>query len=380
MIQCWKASEGQIPNNFLTRNGDVVLMPSNCELTAELNGSWELVLKQPVLSDGRFRFVEPGGIIQAPSFNGLQWFRILKTELDYSEITAWAYPIFTDVMNWVFISDLNLSNFSGKNAAAELTKLSTSKIIYTITSDITDVRSLSFKNVNLMTAINGDEEDSDSFVNVYHGQIIYDNLSCSINKTAGSDRGVVFRFGKNINGITRSVSRENLTTRLFPISKDGYSMTTNTPWVDVDPNYAGIPYARSVSLENCEVAGDSENIRNGKLETWARSVFLFEALSGNDLTKESVNYTIDVAMVVQSSEYRNAGVVEKLALGDIVTVRDDFMGIDYKAQVSNLTYDCIKDQVKAVTVGQDMKSYFNLNSLRTISKDVKSWNLGETNI
>lgn len=380
MIQVWKESDGQFPDGFLVRNGDTVLMPSSCELTAELNGSWELVLKQPVLDDGRFKLIEPGGIIQADSFNGTQWFRILKTELDRSEIIAYAYPIFMDAMNWVFIPELNLVDKSGKDAAAELSKLAPSGTLFSVSSDITDVRSLNLKNVNLITAINGDDEDSESFVNTYHGQVIYNNTTAVVNKIAGSDNGVVLRFGKNVNGITRTLSRENFTTRLFPISKDGYSMTTVNPWVDADEDYEGIPYARSVSLENLEVEGLSEAVRNESLRNTALSVFLVESLSGNPLNQEEISYDIDIAVLSNTSEYKTAGVAETLSLGDIVTVKDDFMGINYKAQVTKLTYDCIKGCATSVTVGQDIKNYFNLNSLRTISKDVKSWTIEDVNL
>lgn len=379
MIEAWRVSATQYPKN-LSNNGDVTLFPTVCELSAELNGSWQLTIKQPVLDDGRFKFIEPGGIIKAPSFNGMQYFRILKTELNYSEITAYAYPIFMDVMNWAFITELNIENMSGSDAAKALNKFVPSGVRAIVVSDVTDKKSLNLKNVNLMTAINGDDEDSSSLVNTYHGQIIYDNFVCNVNKTAGSDKGVVFRFGKNLNGITRTVSRERLTTRLFPISKDGYSMTTATPWVDEDQDYTGIAYARSVVLENLELANESESNRNLRLTGGAQAVFLGEALTGNPLSQEDISYDLDIAYLLNSAEYKAAGIAESLSLGDIVTVKDEFFDIDYKAQITNLTYDCIRERVTSATVGQSLKNYFALNSLRTISKDIKSWSIEDVTL
>ena len=77
-IYCWKR-ENSTDLTKVILHPDVQLLPSTCELTAELNGTWQLNLTHIVSNDRRFEFIEPGGLLQVPSFNGSQYFRITQT-------------------------------------------------------------------------------------------------------------------------------------------------------------------------------------------------------------------------------------------------------------------------------------------------------------
>lgn len=381
MIQCWKATNSQVPSNFVFYNGDTTLFPRSCELRAEINGTWELTLKQPVLPDKRFTFIEPGGILQVPSFNGRQYFRISKTELTETEMTAWAYPIFLDAMNWVFIPELVIDNLTGADAAEKINEFVPKNIPYpyTIKCDMTDKKaSMNLKLVNMIMAINGDSEDSQSLVNTYGGQVIYDNFDCKVLKIAGEDKGAQFRYGKNITGIKRTVSNENLTTRVIPVSADGYIISNGPIYVDIaGEEYAGLPYTRCVQFEDTQLAADSPEVRDFKLQQWPNLLVLNEMLKGNNITEPEVEYEINLAMIGHTEEYLNSGIVETLALGDIITVKDELLEIDSKAQIISMTYDCIKEQPSSITIGPLKQNYFNLNSLRTIGKEIKSYAITE---
>lgn len=381
MIQCWKATNSQVPSNFVFYNGDTTLFPRSCELRAEINGTWELTLKQPVLPDKRFTFIEPGGILQVPSFNGRQYFRISKTELTETEMTAWAYPIFLDAMNWVFIPELVIDNLTGADAAEKINEFVPKNIPYpyTIKCDMTDKKaSMNLKLVNMIMAINGDSEDSQSLVNTYGGQVIYDNFDCKVLKIAGEDKGAQFRYGKNITGIKRTVSNENLTTRVIPVSADGYIISNGPIYVDIaGEEYAGLPYTRCVQFEDTQLAADSPEVRDFKLQQWPNLLVLNEMLKGNNITEPEVEYEINLAMIGHTEEYLNSGIVETLALGDIITVKDELLEINSKAQIISMTYDCIKEQPSSITIGPLKQNYFNLNSLRTIGKEIKSYAITE---
>lgn len=381
MIQCWKATNAQVPSKFYFYNGDTALFPSSCELRAEINGTWELTLKQPVLPDKRFTFIEPGGILQVPSFNGRQYFKIIKTELTETEITAWAYPIFLDAMNWVFIPELVIKNLTAADAAEKINEFVSNDIPYpyTIRCDMTDKKaSMNLKLVNMIMAINGDSEDSQSLVNTFGGQVIYDNFDCKISKTAGEDKGVQFRYGKNITGIKRTVSNENLTTRVIPVSADGYIISDGPIYVDVaGDEYTGLPYTRCVEFEDTKLAADSPEVRDFMLQQWPFDLVLNEMLKGNNITEPEVEYEVDLAMIGHSEEYLNSGIVETLALGDIITIKDELLEINSKAQIISMTYDCIKEQPSAITIGPLKQNYFKLNSLRTIGKEIKSYAIKE---
>lgn len=369
--------------NVAINMGGITLLPTKCELTAELNGSWELSLTQPCLGDERWKAIVPGAIISAPSFNGMQMFRVIKTELSLGEINAVAYPVFMDAMNWIFITQLEISEMTGTEAVSKIndyiSSISLTNAAFTVQSDITRKGSLNLKNVNLITAINGDDEDSQSFVNTFFGQVEYNNTQCIIHEKMGNQTPVEFRFGKNITGLTKTVSREELTTRIYPISKDGYTISGSQPWCDGVSDVEN-PYARSVVFENLELEGAPESGRNDALRLMGVVFFSVEGLSGNDITKEKETYEVDLALLNDSQEYQNAGYSQKVSLGDMVHILAEEYGVDYTAQITQITYDCIKDTATAITVGQPVSNYFNLNSLRTISKDIKSWTIEDVNL
>ena len=65
MIQAYLAA-----NTMLDMNGDSVLLPTSCKLSAKLNGSWQLNLAHPLDSLGRWKYIEENGVISVPSFLG----------------------------------------------------------------------------------------------------------------------------------------------------------------------------------------------------------------------------------------------------------------------------------------------------------------------
>lgn len=81
-------------NSKYENNGNMVLFPTECVITANLNADWNLSLKHPLDSNNRWKYISDGAVIKAPSFNGEQLFRIFHTDLNETEISAEAYPIF----------------------------------------------------------------------------------------------------------------------------------------------------------------------------------------------------------------------------------------------------------------------------------------------
>lgn len=366
--------------NILLETDHVNLLPSSCELSIELNGSWELNLTHPLLGDGRWKYIKPGAIITAPSYNGIQMFRIVKTELSENEITALCYPIFMDAANWVFIPNLEIAETTGADAIYQLNKyikntLFLKNAYFELKSNLTSTASLSLKNVNLITAINGDDEDSQSIVNTFGGQIEFNNVTCVINEKIGNQTPVEYKFGKNITGLRKTLSREETFTRIYPISKDGYSITANQPWLDIANAPFENPYARSVVFENLEVADYID--KNVALRLYAAAFIAAESQSNENFAKEAEYYEIDLALLNNTNEYKAAGYSQKVGLGDMVHISAPEYDIDFTAQITKMTYDCIRDIATSVTVGQPVKDYFQTNSLRTIPKDLQSWMIKE---
>ena len=57
-------------NTRFDMNGDMVLFPKSCSLTAELNGTWKLDMVHPRDHEDRWRYIAEECVISAPAFMG----------------------------------------------------------------------------------------------------------------------------------------------------------------------------------------------------------------------------------------------------------------------------------------------------------------------
>ena len=177
MIQAYLAA-----NTMLDMNGDSVLLPTSCKLSAKLNGSWQLNLAHPLDSLGRWKYIEENGVISVPSFLGeRQLFRIDTLNKTDTEVTVVAYPVFFDSADDCFLLDVRPTMKNGQEALNIMMEGSK----YSGVSDITTGSTAYFVRRNLMDAINGEEEPS--LIQRWGGEILYDNYTVIINERVGGD-------------------------------------------------------------------------------------------------------------------------------------------------------------------------------------------------
>ena len=86
-------------NKNFSSNGDMPLLPEDASVSVELNGSWNLTMQHPIDQKGRWKYLEEGAVIKAPSFNGEQLFRIYKKEKSEDGISGQAGGGFFDSEN-----------------------------------------------------------------------------------------------------------------------------------------------------------------------------------------------------------------------------------------------------------------------------------------
>lgn len=376
MIQAYRKADSQT-SRFILQNG-YNLLPSSCILSAELGGSWSLELHQPRLGDGRELLIEAGGVISAPSFNGQQYFRIMKTELNDSEMIAYAYPIFYDAMNWVFIRELTLENASGADVASALNSIvtgnSTIPFPFRVNCSITTKKSISIKFTNLLAAVQGESSDGDSIMNIYGGFAIFNNWDADIIDKSGKDTGIIFRYGKNLKGIRRTISDESRITRVFPISNDDFTLTKAPYYEDLAPTESEPSIvARAVKFENLNLGQRPPENRDDALRYQVAVLQWREALYGNDITAADIEYEFDLAILNDTVEYKKIGYSDKPNLGDNIKVIDEKSNIEITAQITALTYDCIANEVTSIKSSpiNQKQQYFDLNSARTITPSIE---------
>lgn len=364
MIQAYLAA-----NTMLDMNGDSVLLPTSCKLSAKLNGSWQLNLAHPLDSLGRWKYIEENGVISVPSFLGeRQLFRIDTLNKTDTEVTVVAYPVFFDSADDCFLLDVRPTMKNGQEALNIMMEGSK----YSGVSDITTGSTAYFVRRNLMDAINGEEEPS--FIQRWGGEILYDNYTVIINERVGGDYGVEVRYGKNMSGINYKIDMSEIITRIIPVAYNGYTLGWEMPWVDsgnID-KYAKI-YTKEIKFEDVKLTEDAnedeesfDTLEELRRELIRRCEEMY--LNGADLPKVTIE--VDMVDLSRYGEYAGIRDLEMVGLGDTVHCIHSKLDITTESRVIELVWDCIRDIPDTIVLGDFQYNYFEelSQSLQAVQK------------
>lgn len=354
------------PENIeFSQNGDMVLFPTKCTVKATLNSQWILEMEHPLDTDGRWESIVDYAVIKVPSFNGEQLFRISnKTKTD-THISVTAEPIFMDARNDCFLKDVRPT---GKNGQDALNIMCAQNPKYSGKSDITKACTSYYETQNLIEAINGD--DANSFINRWGGEILFDNYTVIINNRVGGDYGVNILYGKNIikDGISEEVDMDVI-TRIVPKSFNGYMLPGEAPWVDspIISNYP-VAHTKVIKYEDIKLRADANE---NDEESGVTIVDTMEELQTElvrrcneefrikGVDKPKVNISVKILLLQNTETYKEYEELEHVSLGDTVHLEHSRLGIVTDARVIDLEYDCIREIISSVDIGEFTYNYFN---------------------
>lgn len=242
-----------VGNTDYTTNGDATLTPISATIKKVINGMWQLTMELPYDEEGKYTYLDHGAMLKVvdPSVSEVsntQLWRVYDYKRNIRSITVIAFPRAMESTFDAPITQLILSSdVTGASAASSLSAVSSK---YTVTSNITRTGRSEWSNTNLNKAICG--TDSNAFVNVWGGEVVYDNLTIKILDGIGSSENVIdVMYGKNINEISYEVDDSGLTTRIYPLSTDGiryWDATEEVEYID-SPLIEDYPIVHSNFME-----------------------------------------------------------------------------------------------------------------------------------
>ena len=354
MIQIYKPE-----NTDYKHNGDMTLLPDEATIHVILNGEWTATLEHPIDQEGRWKYIVDNAVVKMPSFNGEQLFRVKNKEKKDSGVSVDLTPVFLDAKNDCFLVDIRPTDKNGQEAP---------NARYTAKSDIKTVSTAYYQTMNLIEAINGNNDNS--FVNRWGGEIIYDNYTVTINERAGGDYGVQVLYGKNIvkDGFSESVDMTDVATRIVPKSYNGYMIEGEEPWIDspLIEKYPTVHYG-VMTFEDVKMREDAseDDEENGvticdtqeQLETALRKKCEEQFESGADKPKVTIEANMEL---LQNTElYEDVKDLEKVSLGDTVHCNHSKLGIKSDARVIELEWDAIRNKLTSVTLGEFQYNFLN---------------------
>ena len=346
-------------------NGIKTLYPTSCTITRNLyDYTYELDMEHPIDDSNTWKEIIEGRIIKA---NG-QYFRIFYTSTSIidNSLTVYAKHIFFDLQN-NFIEDTNIVAKNGNIALTQLLNATSFNHNFTSYSDVSKVNNLRCVRKNVLDALLG---ESESFVSRWGGEFDADNFNIKIVNQIGDDNGYNILYGKNLTGLKSEIDYTEIVTRIRPIGFDGIELPDDNKYVDspnID-NYA-MPIIKEYKYENVKWTGspnyeakeeddtstifDDLSLAQAELRRLASLEF-----TENEVDLPKISCEINFVELSYTEEYSQFKNLQKVSLGDIVTIYHKPLDINIKARCISYVYDCILDKYESITIGSYQKNFF----------------------
>lgn len=342
-------TEGTVPNDY----GIGALTDClSCEVTEERNGGYELSLTYA--SKGiHAEDIQPNCIIKAkPNYtDNPQLFRIYKVGKEMNgRFEVLGQHISYDLSGKILPAGIFEPDSTSAFAKITLQGGGNFSITTNISSHLaftTDVPA------STRSWFGGKER---SLLDIYGGEWKYDNFSCQLMASRGSDRGVTIRYGKNLTELSQEISLENLVTGVIPfgINPDNQTVVTGTKQstglsIGVDRDVA-IDFSEQVSWK------DSTPVAT-QLNTLATR---YISNNSSSLINMKNSITLNFA---QSGELK-----ERVDLCDTVRIYFEALGITATAKCVSATWDVLGERYTSNTFGDTVNSISD--TIATVEKKV----------
>ena len=224
-----------------------------------LNTSFSLTIKFDIDSEKGNSICE-NDIIVCPTNNIVdnqifvdEPFRVRNIQKDLDTITVYAtHKCFDSQDN--YIEKCNIVAEPGTVAITDVLKSTQYKGEITASSDVTKSSDFSVENINLLSALIGDDV---SYKNVYECDATFHNNNIHFVKERGIDRGVVIEYGKNLTGVNYELEFAETYTRILPSSSDGILLPEkyyDSPKIQDYPH----PIIRAMSFSDVKLTSTSK--------------------------------------------------------------------------------------------------------------------------
>lgn len=176
---------------------------------------------------------------------------------------------------------------------------------------------------------------------VYGGEYHYDNYTIQLFERRGQDKGICFRYGKNILDFEQEENSEELYSAVFGFWKKSGSGDTPDTFVygDVIGVENILPYDKILVLDT------SDKIKNEDDSDPSEDQV-------NEYVKQYIaNTAIGIPNYSMKISYADDNGIIEVCLGDTVGVSFPDYDINVKARVTKVVFDCLLERNESVEIG-----------------------------
>lgn len=324
---------------------------TECEVTEERNGVYELELVYPIGATHANDIVTDCYIKAKPNQTSVnQLFHIYKVSKPINgEFTVYAehvsyilsgYPVPTVSATGNAQAAINAILTAAKNQIGKATGFTAG------TTDITLSSSINLSNVSARAALGGVEG---SVLYIYGGEYEFDNYTIKLHKSRGKDNGVRIAYGKNMTELKCDVDMSASYTGIF-----GYVITDD---ISLTSSY-NVTNSSGISTRILVRDFSSDFGENTPTQSTLDATVKKYA-EDNDINSIKASVTVSFVNLAQSPEYANIAPLETVNLCDTIKIYHKELGVNIKAKVIKTVYDTIAEKYTKIELGSaraDMSS------------------------
>lgn len=351
-MQYYKSS-----NTNFNKNGDITLQLNSGTLRVELNtGINEIEFEIPYDKQKRWKKVNEWGVVKCKVFysKNRQLYRIYNVTKGMFGLKCSARHIFFDLIKHTILDNRAVAT-NGQRALDIILDGTNFKGH----SDIELINTAYFVKLNAIQAINGDKENS--FRNRWGGEMIYDNFDIYVNTRIGKDNGIRIKYKRNMEDVSLTVDRDSIITKGCPVAYDGKMLPEKYICSQLINKYPliceGFIDVSDLKLKDPENQDDEgfdteEELYNAMRE---RMAYLYN----NGLDKPKVSGSVKLANLANTIEYKDFKNLERVGIGDIVTIDHEEIGIDIKTRCIVIEWDLVTEEIINTEFGDVEVNYFD---------------------
>lgn len=317
-----------------------MLVPNSGVVYEEFNGDFTLTFQHPYDASGKWKRIEIDRIVLAETPRGRQPFRIYYYKPTMNGIEVQARHLFYDLLDNICESVAYSGSAQGAmDAIKEGLSVPMPFTFYTdISCDTGGIGCTMDNPVSLLLREEWDDREGEtkSFFYFYGGELKRDFFNVSMLESLGSDRGVFIAYRKNLVGLEVTEDISDVATRIYPVGKDGLAL---------DGQYIDSPYIGNYAYPKIRVIEDTNAETQSDLQKIVEDYFA----NGGDIPK--VNIKVDFTDLSQTAEYKQYSNLERVFLGDTVTVFNQKMGFLKKAKVISYKFDPLLTRYEEMELG-----------------------------
>lgn len=325
--------------SFETQGLGALTEAISCEITEAINGEYELAMTYPA-SGRRYADIKNRCIIYAKPdpYRGGQPFRIYRITKPMNGVVAvYARHISYD------LSGVPVLPFQAANAPAAMQGLGEHAAIqspFTFSSTVEGSGSFAAAVPVSTRAAIGDGDGS--ILSVFGGELEWDGFAVRLLARRGQDTGVRIAYGKNLTGIEQDENIQNMLTGIIGYWADSESGTVVTSPVVKAPGTYDFDRIGTV---------DFSSDFDEKPTADALAQKASEYIEANGIGVPEVSISVSWVQLEQYAGGEGLSLLERVTLGDTVTVEFPALGVDATARVVKTVYDALRDRYTSADIG-----------------------------